>query len=78
MTSSSESESEEADEKLAINIAKFNRILQNSLSTSSITKLTILKNCLLRKVDVVDKIIALSHQKNELHKQKQKILQDLK
>ena len=78
MTSSSESESEEVDDKLAINIVKLNRILQNSLNTSSITKLTILKNCLLRKVDVVDKIIALSNQKNELHKQKQQILQELK
>ena len=76
MTSSSESESE--DKKRALDVAKLNGILQDSLHTSSITKLTILKECLTRKLVVIDKIINLVKIKSDLNKQKQHILQELK
>ena len=76
MTSSSESDSE--DERNTLDICKFNRILQESLQTSSITKLTILKDCLTKKLVLIDKIINLAKKKNDLNKQKQQILQELK
>ena len=76
MTSSSESESE--DERNTLDICKFNRILQESLQTSSITKLTILKDSLSKKLVLIDKIINLAKKKNDLNKQKQQILQELK
>ena len=61
MTSSSESESE--DERNTLDICKFNRILQESLQTSSITKLTILKDSLSKKLVLIDKIINLAKKK---------------
>ena len=76
MTSSSKSESE--DERNTLDICKFNRILQESLQTSSITKLTILKDSLSKKLVLIDKIINLAKKKNDLNKQKQQILQELK
>ena len=76
MTSSSESESE--DERNTLDIGKFNRILQESLQTSSITKLTILKDSLSKKLVLIDKIINLAKKKNDLSKQKQLLLQELK
>ena len=76
MTSSSESESE--DEKRALDVAKFNLILYASLQTSSITKLTILKDYLSKKITLIDQIINLSKKKNDISKQKQQILQELK
>ena len=76
MTSSSESESE--DERNTLDICKFNRILQESLQTSSITKLTILKDSLSKKLVLIDKIINLAKKKNDLSKQKQLLLQELK
>ena len=76
MTSSSESDSE--DERNTLDICKFNRILQESLQTSSITKLTILKDSLSKKLVLIDKIINLAKKKNDLNKQKQQILQELK
>ena len=76
MTSSSESESE--DERNTFDIGKFNRILQESLQTSSITKLTILKDSLSKKLVLIDKIINLAKKKNDLSKQKQLLLQELK
>ena len=76
MTSSSESESE--DERNTLDVGKFNRILQESLQTSSITKLTILKDSLSKKLVLIDKIINLAKKKNDLSKQKQLLLQELK
>ena len=76
MTSSSESESE--DEKSVVDVSKFNRILYDSLQTSSITKLTILKDYLSKKITLIDKSITLSKKKNDISKEKLLLLQDLK
>ena len=67
ITSSSKSEQSE-DEKSCIDIAKLKVLIHDSLRTSSLTKLTIPKDCLNRKLKLRDQIKDLAIKKKYKYK----------